>query len=122
MPEENIKSFIVEYEQSTTPADATEVRVFGGNVKISCIPASKFIRLELISSFVKGQGHGTVALRWLADLADKHQVTLIGYCDRVGCDGLSIPMLVDWYKKNGFPVLNRLQIRREPHKKTGPKS
>lgn len=72
---------------------AFEVSVFNGAV-----------RLGYIGTIALGKGHGTKALRWLTDLANKHGVEVEGSIHRVGREGLSERGLRLWYSRHGFQI------------------
>ena len=42
------------------------------------------MQINMIRALLKREGHGTVALRWLCWLADKHGVTLVGVIEPTG--------------------------------------
>lgn len=49
-----------------------------------------------------GQGHGSTALRFVTDLADKHGVTLDLVAKSYVPDRLTTKQLVGWYARHGF--------------------
>jgi hypothetical protein len=94
----------------------------------ACLEIKPFdgkILFGYITTLERGKGHGTKALRWLTDLADKHNVELVGHIERKGDEGLTTNQLRQWYKRHGFKVDRQLRIvrpRKEQEKKHSPKS
>lgn len=60
------------------------------------------VHINDIVSYKTGEGHGSVALRRIIDLADKHGVTLDLIAKTYTKDRLSTKQLVDWYARHGF--------------------
>jgi hypothetical protein len=141
----SVESFMREYEELTEP-------VFVGNTPTDLrrLQAAYFrlsanedrighpaVYLSMIGSIERGKGHGTGALVWLCDLADKHDVELFGeigddvYCfdilnplSEVGLPFLRPEQLVAWYKRHGFSVRRTKRhardLRRKPVQKVQP--
>jgi hypothetical protein len=61
-----------------------------------------------------GHGHATQFFRWLFNLADQYQVTIHGYAQAMGNEGLDEENLYAWYKRLGFKFLDAGRMIREP--------
>jgi hypothetical protein len=91
-----------------------EISKFGDAIHISSI----------MTAAPKNQGHGTTALKFLTDLADKHQVKLEGTVVPIKNAGskegkdLTKRELLTWYKKHGFTVKHGEHITRLPKPKS----
>jgi len=85
------------------PVAAFEVKPFDGRIDLGCI-----------RTFERRKGHGTRALKWLCQLADKHVVTIVGEIKPVGVERprLGVAELRQWYKRHGFEVTGRKIVRR----------
>jgi hypothetical protein len=90
-------------------------RVYGCTaIALQRVSDSK-VQINMIRALLKREGHGTVALRWLCDLADKHGVTLVGWiCPRGRQPRMSKPQLRRWYTAHGFVVRKDWWMEREP--------
>jgi hypothetical protein len=70
-----------------------------------------------IRSLEPGQGNASQALKWLCDLADKHQIKLYLRVEPFGDKPhMTKPQLKAWYKRNGFVLTGDLkdEMAREP--------
>lgn len=125
-----VKSFMREYEQLTKPLFAGETPTDWRQLRTSYFRLSAdngeaighpAICLSMIASFERGKGHGSAALVWLCDLADKHGVEIFGEISEqifscnilnpydedhlpVELPVLSPRQLVAWYRRHGFTV------------------
>ena len=135
----SVASFMLEYEQQTEPVpvrpdlrrlQAAYLRLSANDFMIGR-PA---VYLSMIGSIERGKGHGTAALVWLCELADKHDVELFGeigdevYCfdilnplSEVDLPVLSPEQLVAWYRRHGFTVRRTKRHARDLRRKPGSK-
>jgi hypothetical protein len=115
----SLESFMQEFDELTHPNPlnnresvhdqtvAFEVKIFDG-----CI------RLANIRSLDPGLGFGTLGLLWVCALADKHDVFITGTAIPTGNKNqkgrLKKTALKAWYKRHGFTVSSRGDIRYTP--------
>jgi hypothetical protein len=98
----------------TWPHPVLKGRVYGEAI-IQVYPISDYIYLQLIHSAEKGKGHGSMALRTLCMLADKHRVAMVLAPVKVGDEGLGARELRKWYGRHGFKATGDVKMRREPN-------
>jgi hypothetical protein len=98
----------------TWPHPVLNGRVYGEAI-IQAYPLQEFIYLQLIHAAEKGKGHGSLALRTLCMLADKHRVGIVLLPKKVGDDGLRAAELRRWYGRHGFKATGDGRMRREPN-------
>ena len=110
---ENVSNFMQDFHAMT------DHHPFAGHLSVldnyACFEIKPFdgkILFCYITTIERGKGHGTKALRWLTDLADKHGVNLVGQIQRMGDHGLTTVELRRWYKRHGFKVDRQLNIVR----------
>jgi len=113
----NIEAFMSDFYSMTEAHPwGRHLSVFQNYVWFEIVPFGEKIILGYITTLKQGKGHGTKALRWLTDLADKHNVELVGQIERRGDKGLTTNHLRQWYKRYGFKVDRQLNVVR-PRKK-----
>lgn len=81
------------------------MRIVNGNVGVHVSKGDRGIHIHDILSFAPKSGAGTMALRHLKSLADKHNVALEGTAKGYTNEGNRIgssTRLRDWYTKHGF--------------------
>ncbi len=110
---ENVAAFMQDFHAMT------DAHPFAGHLSVldnyACFEIKPFdgkILFGYVTTLERGKGHGTKALKWLLDLADKHGVTLVGQIQRMGDEGLTTVELRRWYKRHGFKVDRELKIVR----------
>jgi hypothetical protein len=109
----DIEAFMSDFHSMTdTHPWATYFSVLDNYACFEIKPFDGKILFGYITTLERGKGHGTKALRWLTDLADKHNVQLVGHIERKGDEGLTTNQLRQWYKRNGFKVDRQLRIVR----------
>ncbi len=102
---EVLDKFMQEFESGTAPHQKTRhLRLWEHKAEFEVGVAGSSVRLGYIGSIHVGRGHGTRALRWLLNLADKHGVEVRGSIHRVGREGLSERELKLWYRRHGFEI------------------
>lgn len=100
---EALAKFMLDYEGGTTQHPTSpHLRIWERKATFEVSILSGAVRLGYIGTIVLGRGHGTKALRWLTDLADKHGTEVRGSIRRVGREGLSERGLRLWYERHGF--------------------
>jgi hypothetical protein len=116
----SVDTFLAEYEQTTEPVFTREPgevvppcpyqRYYNGNVELHVerrndAAEDPYIHLWFIGSHERGKGHGSAALTWLCDLADRHNVLLAGNADA------KARTLRDMLNRKRTPGLNQAQLR-----------
>jgi hypothetical protein len=109
-----LDDFMEHLNSITWPHPVLNGRVYGETL-IQAYPVGDFIYLQLIHSAEKGKGHGSMALRTLIMLADKHGVAMVLAPIRVGDEGLGTRELRKWYGRYGFKAAGDRRMRREPN-------
>lgn len=68
-----------------------------------------YVQLSGIRTLERGKGHGSEAMRWICNLADKYGVTMKLWIQPFGAKPkkgepkkLNMPQLKEWYKRFGF--------------------
>lgn len=82
-----------------------ELQVFGGA-----------IRLSNIRSLQPRKGFGTLALLWLVELANKHNVSITGTASPTDKAQLNKSALKKWYERHGFMVSRRGELHYIPNR------
>jgi len=121
-----LDEFMRDYHNNTAPHPFTNrMRVHNNAVMLEVSKWDGKIHISsIMTAMPKNQGHGTAALRFLTDLADKHQVTLHGTVVPIKNAGsregrnLNKRELLAWYKKHGFTVKYGEEITRLPKPKS----
>ena len=94
-----------EFRELTTDHPFSRDRVYG-NVSMDVSPFGGEIHLGDITTFGdKNQGSGTEALKFLTDLAKKHNVKISGIAKSYSTNDEHIQSserLLQWYQKHGF--------------------
>jgi GNAT superfamily N-acetyltransferase len=117
----SVDTFLAEYEQHTEPyyPDTPEVntRIRDGVEFDLCLKndndGDPYLYLAFIGTHERGKGHGSAALTWLCDLADRHGVTIAGHADsktrtlrdmlaKRRTPALGKAQLREWYERHGF--------------------
>jgi hypothetical protein len=128
----SLESFLAEYERSTEPmftgvseadpdyADLRYNSMYQRNTELHLVPKNDatedigpYIYLAFIGTYERGNGHGSAALTWLCELADRHSVHITGHADsktrtlrdmleKKRTRGLSKKQLRAWYERHGF--------------------
>jgi GNAT superfamily N-acetyltransferase len=122
----SVESFLAEYLMTTEPVFVPEEgetppfpyhRFHRRVVELDIEPKddagpdiAPYIHLYFIGTLERGKGHGTRALNWLCELADRHAVTLTGQADASVKDvpfvrqtqRLDNKQLRAWYERHGF--------------------
>lgn len=117
------KSFMKEFEAGTArfplmPEPSRCIMLDESNGKAICFELFKtgentiFVGLIHVLLGCRGEGHGSIALKWLIELANKHRVTLKGKID--AGSGLTNNQLRGWYKRYGFKVRRDRSIQYTP--------
>lgn len=97
-----LAEFMQDFESGTAlHPTSRHLRVWGNKAAFEVSIFNGVIRLSYIGTTSLGKGHGTRALRWLLELADKHGVEMRGTIHRVGREGLSERELRLWYVRHG---------------------
>lgn len=105
-----LDAFMREYENETTdhPFDHT-MRLWDQTVGLELSTFNRAIHISSIISFdKKNAGQASKALKWLCDLADKHQVKMELIAEPIknagSRDGVSLSksQLKSWYERYGF--------------------
>ena len=118
--------FMKDYNAGTTPNpldDKSRVRMNEslntsddfGNIEIS--QAGDGIALNHIQASRPGKGTGSNSLKYITDLADKHQVPITLTAMESGSKSLPQAELVKWYERNGFETMFGDRMRRMPKAK-----
>lgn len=104
---ENVAAFMQDYEKGTTrnPLEK-KARIYSDNVSLTVVPWDNRIHLSDIHTFGdKGAGYGSNALKFLTNLADKHDVEIGGFAIPYSEHGKGKKdLLHNWYKKHGFEI------------------
>jgi len=102
---QNTKPFMAEFIESTTESPLGKGRLYG-DVLLDVSEFGGEIHVSDINAIgEKAKGSGTKALKFLTDLADKHNVRLSGEAKAYSRDTDHIQnseRLVQWYLKHGF--------------------
>ena len=100
----NTDAFMQDYIDATTPGD-DRIRLYG-TIGLTVYPFSGRIRVsDIVSLGDKSQGAGTQALKFLTDLADRHNVELVGTAKAYSQSDEHIQdssRLLQWYEKHGM--------------------
>jgi len=105
-----LNAFMQDFESGTTdhPFDHT-MRVWHDTIGLELSPFGRAIHISSIISFdKKNAGQASQALKWLCDLADKHQVKMELIAEPIKNAGsqngvsLTKSQLMSWYKRYGF--------------------
>lgn len=106
-PDSPVGRFLDEFHATTqenwlNPRQRLVAGVAGVIVYPSVDDRRNGIHLSDIVSGDVGQGHGSTALRFVTDLADKHGVTLDLVAKSYVRDRLTTKQLLGWYARHGF--------------------
>src|SRR5574343_468358 len=115
------QAFMDEFKAGTMQHPfARHLRIWDESIGFEVSAFGDAIDLGAIMSFKqKGAGEASKALKWLTDLADKHQVPIdlaVSPIKNAGAEGKSLnkAQLTAWYKRNGFKKAGGDYMRREP--------
>ena len=105
----NTDAFMHDYHDATTPGpDRTR---FYGTVNLTVYPFDGKIRLsDIVSLGDKSKGAGTQALKFLKDLSDRHDVSIVGTAKAYSLNDDHIQdssQLLKWYEKHGMTRTGR---------------
>lgn len=140
----SVKSFLDEFEKWTEQVTTCGLPIPGcrryeGKVDVQVVHfphrGKTSVYLAMMSSLQRGKGHGSQALQFLCDLADRHNITLVGKASTQQIWGhwdpvkrehvqntgprLDYEQLVSWYRRHGFVVDSKNgDMRREPTRKS----
>ena len=114
---QNTRPFIEELWDKTKPSALGQGRLYG-DVQITAEPFGGKIHLgDIVALGEKGQGEGTKALKFLTQLADRHNVVLQGTAKAYSQDPDHIQdseQHLAWYKKHGFKHIGANEIVYRP--------
>jgi hypothetical protein len=107
--------FIIEFLEKTwqNPFCDSE-RVLFDVAALALLRRDEVITISMIRALrERRKGEGSLALDWLCDLADKHDVILSGYIKPAGTTRprLTVQQLTKWYQSRGFQVAGRIMCR-----------
>lgn len=91
-----------DFEDMTEPHPFDNRKRILNDVMIELGPFGHNIHITDIVSMKPGQGHGSVALRKINDLADKHDLSIDLTAKAYSDDRMSTSQLRKWYKRHGF--------------------
>ena len=103
----NLRAFFRDFDASTAHHPAVRYwRLWRYQVTLEVTAHYGQVYLRRIYAVKPGEGHGTACLRWLAALAKKHGVVMIGHASRPSdlpkdAPGPGVMALRRWYKKHG---------------------
>lgn len=101
----NLKPFMDDFFAATTESPIGKGRLYG-DVLIDVSPFDGEIHLgDIVTVGEKSKGSGTQALKFLTNLADRHNVKISGTAKAYSKDPEHIrtsDRLLQWYKKHGF--------------------
>jgi hypothetical protein len=124
LPPDNpaLAAFLKEFDKGTTPNPfQPRMRVWKDSVGVELGRFSGMIHISSIMSFIeKNAGQASACLKWICDLADKHQVKLdltVSPIKNAGArEGKSLtkPQLTAWYTRAGFVKGRGDAMQRDP--------
>lgn len=110
----NLLAFVKEYEAQTVLA-SNAYRVWKNEIFIELKILANKIHLSYLGVVNKPQkGFGSKAMKWLTELADKHQVEITGTIEPIGEYAMPFQKLCKFYAQFDFVPLTQDRILRGP--------
>lgn len=119
---QNLKAFLDEVLGATSPNPFNpRERLWENKAVVECSEWEGKIDVATVRSLEKGEGHGSAALQWLCNLADRHQVPMALDPKPFGDQTLNKTDLTAWYGRYGFKKKQGEGMVREPDGVPDPK-